>query len=62
MTDAAASNLAFAAVLIASLGLAAVSVWAHRPRHTCNHDDKLTELAELVRTLVETNARSRSDT
>lgn len=62
MTDAAASNLAFAAVLIASLGLGAVSVWAHRPRPTCNHDDKLTELTELIRSLVETNARSRSDT
>jgi hypothetical protein len=62
MTDAAASNLAFAAVLIASLGLAAVSVWAHRPRRTCNHDDQVAKLAELVRTLVDLNARSRSNT
>jgi hypothetical protein len=60
MTDAAASNLAFAAVLIASLSLAAVSVWAHRPR--CHHPDLEAKLTELVRTLADLNARNTGDT
>lgn len=44
MSDTAINSITLAAVIIASLGTLAVSIWANRPRPTCTcrcqHEEK----------------------